>query len=288
MLLLFPSVSEALCDIFKPSLDLKQPGGFIAVLYPWAVPGKVAKTLRTQYRAEERSLVRAPSVFSNPDPVKLSDRSHSLRLYPSYHRALHILQFPNWLHRHMSQADRKYALVFEPSDGKIGQESSEFKEEWRGSETRALQTILKRCGAQRVHLKDDKLRTIFVHVGSLVAFQKFSHLARKRKKWPWVQFFTYGTHETVGPERWGVHEIYPLGASKPSKIVLFALSHCSFPGGIVTFTPAVFRDNHPQDMFKFINKVKAHPLWDCYILPSTVAMVVRDACGSDPSGALDR
>lgn len=188
----------------------------------------------------------------------------------------------------MSQADRKYALVFEPSDGKIGQESSEFKEEWRGSETRALQTILKRCGAQRVHLKDDKLRTIFVHVGSLVAFQKFSHLARKRKKWPWVQFFTYGTHETVSPERWGVHEIYPLGASKPSKIVLFALSHCSFPGGIVTFTPAVFRDNHPQDMFKFINKVKAHPLWDCYILPSTVAMVVRDACGSDPSGALDR
>lgn len=207
MLLLFPSVSEALCDIFKPSRDLQQPGGFVAVLLPWAVTGRAAKKIRTQYKVEERSLVRAPSVLSNPDPVKVSGHARSLRHNPSYHLALHILQFPDWLHRYLSQPDRKYALWFEPSDGYIKQDSSE----WKGSETRALETILKRCGAQRAHLKDDKLRVIFVHVGSLIALQKFSQLARKRKKWHWVQFFTYGTHETVSPERWGIQEIYPLG-----------------------------------------------------------------------------
>lgn len=209
MLLLFPSISTALCDIFQPSSNLQRPGGLIAVLYPWAVTGRVADTLRTQYKAEERSLVKAPSVLSNPDPVKIAGRSHSLRRNPSYHRALHILQFPDWLHQHMSQADRKYALWFDPSDGFIRPDSSE----WKGGETRALDVILKRCGAHRVHIKDPEVRVIFVHVGSLVAFQRFSHLVRRRKKWPWVQFFTYGTHETIGPERWGIQEIYPLGTS---------------------------------------------------------------------------
>lgn len=277
MLLLFPSASKGLCDRFNASSDLRQPGGFVAVLIPWSVTATAAKGLRTLRTALERDLAKAPSILSNPEPVKGSDPSRSLRINPSYHRALHMLQFPDWLHQYMSQADRKYALWFEPSDGYIRQDLAE----WKGSETRALEMILKRCGAQRVSMKEDSVRVIFVHVGALVAFQSFASLARRRKKWPWMQFFTYGTHETIPPDRWGIQEIYPLGAYK-LLTALLPLSDHSGSGGVVTFTPAVFRDNQPSEMLKFINKVKAHPLWQCYILPTTVAMVARDACGSDP------
>ena len=89
-----------------------------------------------------------------------------------------MLQFPDWLHQYMSQPDRKYALWFEPSDGFIGNDSSQFK----GSETRALETILKVCKAQKVSPKEDSVRAIFVHVGALVAFQNFTSLAKRRKK----------------------------------------------------------------------------------------------------------
>ena len=45
-------------------------------------------------------------------------------------------------------------------------------------------------------------------------------------------------------------------------------------GGIVTFTPAAIIEGHFR-LFSRIKKIAEHPLWECYVLPSVVAMVAK-------------
>ena len=48
-------------------------------------------------------------------------------------------------------------------------------------------------------------------------------------------------------------------------------------GGIVTFTPASIIQGHFR-LLAHIKKIKEHPLWECYVLPSVVAMVAKLTC----------
>lgn len=52
---------------------------------------------------------------------------------------------------------------------------------------------------------------MFVHIGALSTLHRLSGLAKARNKQHSLQFITYGTHPTVHPSRWGIHEIFPLG-----------------------------------------------------------------------------
>ncbi|THH16827.1 hypothetical protein EW146_g3874 [Bondarzewia mesenterica] len=255
LLLIIPSASDALCAEFKVPSELQKSSLFVAALVPWALPEKQASSLRIWRMPEERE----PFAYltDNAEPVVVADLARSVRSEPRYHRALHVLRFPKWLHSFMSQPGRKYCLWKMRGDG--------TPEEL---ETQALKCILGRCaGAEDAGHKAD-VRVVFVHVGSLDSLHKLPALAERRKKRPEIQFFTYGTHERVPPERWGIHEIYPLG-------------------GIVTFTPSVFRE-HPLAVYKVISMLEEHPLWDCYIVPSVVAMVARETSGTEPLTALEK
>ena len=48
-------------------------------------------------------------------------------------------------------------------------------------------------------------------------------------------------------------------------------------GGIVTFTPAAIIEGHFR-LFGRIKKIAEHPTWECYVLPSVVAMVAKLTC----------
>lgn len=54
-------------------------------------------------------------------------------------------------------------------------------------------------------------RAIFIHIGSLHCIGRMKNLADMREKSSGVIFYTYGTHESVPRDRWGFHEIFPIG-----------------------------------------------------------------------------
>lgn len=195
LMLVIPSTSAELCHEFKVPMRLQNTGALIAALIPWAMPEKEAVALRIWRTPEEKKMFT--QLIRNPEPI--SDPPRVLRGDPMYHRALHILKFPKWLHGHMSQTDRMYCIW----NFRVDHSQEEF-------ETIALRSILKRCGAPDVGL-NTHARIVFVHVGSLNTLSKLPTLTERRKKFAHTQFFTYGTHQSVSYKRWGVREIYPLG-----------------------------------------------------------------------------
>jgi hypothetical protein len=58
-----------------------------------------------------------------------------------------------------------------------------------------------------------------------------------------------------------------------------------FKGGIVTFTPTVLA-NHPAEVAEFITKIKGHPLWEGFILPSVLGAAIR-MCGFEDAASLE-
>ena len=107
------------------------------------------------------------------------------------------------LYKFLTITSRTYCLWYAGADGKAG--------EIAGMETTALRTILTTLKAKDMGYKSD-VRIIFVHVGALKTFFKLPVLAERRVKQPEIRFYTYGTHESVAPERWGIREIFPIGA----------------------------------------------------------------------------
>jgi len=132
-------------------------------------------------------------------------RGHLLRRYPIYCRGVFALKFPKWLHDHMSQPNREFCIW---NDGADGYPKLPYLE------TRWLLSILSHCRAKDAGRKAD-VRVVFVHVGAMKTLYKLPALVERRSRRPEIQFFTYGTHESVSPERWGIHEIFPLGVFNP-------------------------------------------------------------------------
>ncbi|KAF7339929.1 Chromo domain-containing protein [Mycena venus] len=245
-LLLFPPVIGILGRMLKVPDELLKSSSLVAALLPWK-----------PFPEESRrpfGLVPPPTkppVPSEADWKKTMTKS-------KYQLALRILKFPKDLHEWFSRPSRTYC-IWPPSEERQGN---------RDRETGYLISILKECGAKQVGFKTD-MRAIFVHVGALKSIRKMSLLVERRQQTCGIRFYTFGTHETVHPEHWGVREIYPLG-------------------GVVTFTAsALFED--PWGVIKRIKSINVHPLWTCYILPSVFGMATR-LCSQeeDPLAAFDR
>ncbi|KAI0067836.1 hypothetical protein BV25DRAFT_1987496 [Artomyces pyxidatus] len=249
-LLVFPSTYADLCKEFNVRADVQGSGFFVAALVPWSITGEKARALRRVRSQADRDL---PPYKSEDAAAIVSDPTRSVRQSTRYHRALDLLKFPEWLHSRSENL--AYCIWHHPAEGNDAIETS------------ALNTILSRQGAQDVGFHKD-VGVIFVHVGALSSLPKLYALAERRFKQPNLQFIMYGTHHKIPPERWGIREIYPIG-------------------GIVTFTPSAFQD-YPLAVHRLMSMIERHPLWQCFVVPSVVAMAATQSHGPDPVTEFER
>ncbi|KAF8078396.1 hypothetical protein FPV67DRAFT_1557732 [Lyophyllum atratum] len=243
---------------FKAPFALQRPGSLVAALVPWTL-------MSAQLSKHSR---KPPSTYlpfkAEMEPIMKEERwERTIRTKSTYHHALRVLKFPKWLHDFMSEEgrERTFYIWSEPGDG---------TKRKPGMETHLLLAIMEQCGAKKPRHNLADTRVIFVHVGAIRTLYRLSGFQDICSTSLHIQFYTYGTHESVPPEYWGVREIYPCG-------------------GIVTFTPSAILDD-PIGVLHRIQQVHSHPLWECYILPSTLGMIAKMYCqneSDDPLGLLD-
>ncbi|KAF8213405.1 hypothetical protein K438DRAFT_1803927 [Mycena galopus ATCC 62051] len=247
-LLLFPPVMSVLCRMLKVPPEMLQNSALIVALLPW-------KPFPQESRRPFGLLAppTKPRVPSESDWKKNMTKA-------KYQLGLRILKFPPELHAWFARTSKTYC-VWPPSEERRGN---------RERETVYLMAVLKECGAKKVKvgIKAD-LRAVFVHVGALGSIHRMPLLVERRSQTCGIRFYTFGTHESVHPEYWGVREVYPLG-------------------GVVTFTASALY----EDPWGIVDKMKAinkHPLWTCYILPSVFGLATK-LCHleEDPLAAFDR
>ncbi|KAF7339742.1 Chromo domain-containing protein [Mycena sanguinolenta] len=245
-LLLFPPVMDVLRRMLKVPEDMVRSSSFIVALLPW-------KPLSQEAR---RPFGLLPPPSTKPRMPSEADWKKNMTK-TQYQLGLRILKFPLDLHTWLSRSPKTYCIW-----------PSEERKEDRDREIGYLTSILKECGAKRVDFKAD-LRAIFVHVGGLKRLREMPRLVERRSQLRGIHFYTFGTHETLHPEHWGIREIYPLG-------------------GVVTFTASALYEDPwgVVDKIKIINK---HPLFTCYILPTVIGMAAK-LCSpeEDPLAAFTR
>ncbi|KAJ7250685.1 hypothetical protein C8J57DRAFT_1354528 [Mycena rebaudengoi] len=128
------------------------------------------------------------------------------------------------------------------------------KDDAPDKDTKYLLRVLQRSPAGVVGPGNVSAEVVFVHVGAMQSLHHMPALAHRRRR-PEVLFCTYGTDINVPKNRWGCHELYPIG-------------------GVVTFTPeALF--NNPWGVVRVIRNLHAHPLWLAYLIPQVLGMAIR-------------
>jgi hypothetical protein len=204
VLVIFPSSNIQVGAKLGVPSDLQKDDGFLmGVVLPWKIADQYAPLC--WFRADRKLHARAafPSVPRGGAQVHLAD----MGLGPpdaAFVRAVHILRFPHWLLKRVSDRDRQRRTycVWDPPD--------ERAPDRLGRETRALRAVLRARAAEDVGYKAD-LRTVFVHVSAMRTLHRLPALSERRTKRPEIMFVLYGTHPTVHPSMWGVREIWPIG-----------------------------------------------------------------------------
>ena len=202
LLIMYPPKHKVAAFLLRVPTTMTLEGLQIA-LVPWELMGNEFRTLNWKPKLAAKSIVDpefAPSVAEAGRKV-ISQRR--------FYQAIHILGFPKSVYDFMSQSNRPFCIWLHQSDKQPSDP---------GYETQLLQSILSTCGAKDLGHKAD-VRVVFVHVGSLPSFYQLPSLAERRVKQCDLRFMTYGTHPSVPHERWGVREIYPLGASPRSLLL---------------------------------------------------------------------
>lgn len=264
---------ESLCNRLNVPGDFQQTEDLVAALLPWALPPSQLA------RESRRPLMVHTSSHPEYHQTLPDDRwSRSIRAISLYHQALRVLKFPPALHKYIADgADRPYCAWWENGDG-IRKSA--------GLETLMLLSIMERCRAKNVGQRGE-WRIVFIHVGALATLHKFPRFAERRAKRPELQFYTYGTHESVPPKDWGVREIYPCGMH-PCRLRLHPLTVVLCPGGVVTFSPQALI-MHTVAVVQKIRQLDEHRFWQCYILPSALGMACKRLCDAEqPLSAFER
>jgi hypothetical protein len=195
----FPHIITTMCRRLKVPPDVQVAGSLVAVLLPWSIsPSQRSRDWR-----------KPPSMYLSADTrlePMITDKARwerSIRTKPSYQHAIRMLQFPQWLHRYMSEEE--YNRTFT-----VWWDTGDVKKKKPGMETMLLYSIMEQCRAKNASSSSSDIRVAFVHVGALKSIHKFPSFVERCLK-PHLLFYTYGTHESIPPEDWGVREIYPCG-----------------------------------------------------------------------------
>ena len=169
----------------------------VGVLIPWLVT--VDQYQEKQWFAPRNELF-AKGCRLDPELRKKLEGSQKL-LKADFCLGLRVHRVTAPFFAFLARAPRAYCVWHAPADG---------TRDAPGFETRLLLAILDAMNAKNVGYKAD-VRIIFVHVGALKTFYRLEALAMRRCKQPDLRIYSYGTHESVKPTRWGLREIYPLG-----------------------------------------------------------------------------
>ncbi len=196
-LLLFSPDSE-LSRNFDIPANLRQSRSLVVSLVPWELS---AKERALDWRKPISDVL--PRTTSIERTIDESGRwERSIRTKAAYHHALRVLKFPKALHEFMTQGNGRPYCVW--SDGGDNTNNN------RGIETLYLHSIMEQCRAVDVGL-ESVARVVFIHVGALNTIHKMPQFLDRRANHALVQFYTYGTHESVAPSIWGAREIWPCG-----------------------------------------------------------------------------
>ena len=172
-------------------------------LLPWELLAKEFRTLNWKPRYPTKTM----SLDDGFTKAITAEGHRAAVARRSFYQAVHILEFPRAVYEYIRAKDRPndcpHCIWYNDSD-------SSFSD--AGYETKLLRKILAVARSDDVGFKAD-VRVIFVHVGSLSTLQNLIALAERRMKRPEIRFITYGTHPSVPRNRWGVRDIYPVGAS---------------------------------------------------------------------------
>ncbi|KAG6900161.1 hypothetical protein C0993_002090 [Termitomyces sp. T159_Od127] len=253
-IIFFNHTTRIVSSRLKPPSEVQTAGSIVAALVPWILsPGQLSRHHR--YPANRNLPAQAEM-----EPLVRDETQWMLtvRVKPGYHHGLRLLKFPRSLHAYLSDDghERTFSVWFEGGDG---------VRKKPGLETIVLFKILEKCRTKHSRIRD--ARIIFIHVGALEYLEKLPGLLEISSSYFSVQFYTYGTHESIAPEFWGIREIYPCG-------------------GIVTFSPQALLDD-PIGVQHRISQFHSHPMWECYILPSVLGMVAKLYCQNDPIADFD-
>ncbi|KAH7883812.1 hypothetical protein F5I97DRAFT_1596654 [Phlebopus sp. FC_14] len=248
------------------SLLLDQTETAILVIFPATLSGLAQFLQVPDYHISDTSLlvVLLPLVLSfhkssshtgwrSMNTIQTISKSSLILKKLLLSQAMSFLQFPKSLLEFLDSggSSKSYCICFSLVD--LGHSSP-------GLETTLLQVILQSTKANLAKLEED-VRVIFIHVGAFASIQSMSGLVAKRANSPETQFFTYGSHPNVDKERWGLHEIFPLG-------------------GIVTFTATAITEN-PVGCNHLMLQISEHPFWECYVVPEVLGAIYLLENGED-------
>ncbi|CAA7266639.1 unnamed protein product [Cyclocybe aegerita] len=233
----FHSSCENVMAQFKP-LTLR-PEELIVAVCPWALSADQLRLESGAQRQEVKSL--------KPTLPRKSWNS-SLRNKPKYHRALRMLGFPQTLHDTYAARSHPY-LYYIWDDPRNGSKI----------ESDCLRSILSQVRMKEVPPAKEA-RVVFIHVGALKTLHNLKGLNMRREA-PHIQFYTFGSHESIHPSAWAVKEVYPIG-------------------GIITFTPLAL-DLDPLGVLHRIEQISKHPLWACYILSPVIGLLAKRECAHE-------
>lgn len=174
----------------------------LAALLPWSLTVKEYK--ENQIHAVPSDLVPYTGLLDPQllETLRKSGKGRKLLQKPLFAEGLRIHNFDEATWDFLTRAPRSYCVWHASADGTLAEP---------GYDTVTLTAVLDECNAKNVGYKSD-VRVIFVHVGALPTLRKLQALAMRRCKQADLRIYSYGTHPTVHPDRWGLKELYPIGS----------------------------------------------------------------------------
>ncbi|KAI5830309.1 hypothetical protein K523DRAFT_240130 [Schizophyllum commune Tattone D] len=278
-IILFPSSAVRVRELFECPAYYQRDDILFAALVPWRIVPVSAKADEhvSMYQFNEAT----PSLRSQPvPPVQMSSdmktdlSSRWTVMKGRYQEALHVLQFPKEVLEFVSKQERTF-YIHRPSDEfcPFDLQGRELKgraaEEVIGYETRLLQTVLRRGpieGERKPPAPSPLERTVWIHVGALHDIGSIPKLVERLGTHD-INFYSYGTHESVPRQMWGIHTLFTYG-------------------GAVTFTPRSLL-NDPFWTASLMSQLHEHPAWSCYIPPYVLGMAVQTFAFSRILEAID-
>ena len=205
-LFIFPTHLDALCDILGVPASRRADCGLVGAFVSLASPSQ-------HFGCDRWSSLPVREPRDRPLHTPMYHFPNSLEaasLLPIFRYAVHMLSMPNHLLEFLANSpDLRYHICHGPNDSEPGHDLS--MQGRPGVESTLLRLVLSHFHNASMQSYKNASNMVFVHIGDLSSLCRISDVASLKKEDNHLTFFTYGTHPSVDPSRWGFREIYPRG-----------------------------------------------------------------------------